>query len=362
MSDDEGEKFFLNYWRFEDAPGLGNASGIILPGGINDAFAASDDTLFRPAFLLHTDEQVEIPQLMRRLYSGAVRREVAGLAKREFRCPSGMSSCGSIGRSDACCGEGDTCQEVEDAQGQSLVGCCPAGKSCSDGIGACPEGYGSCPSSLGGGCCIPGYECVEGGCVSISTVTRSITTSQETSTSRSPTPTTSSESSSQTETTTRTTTSSQEQSPPMRPTTDVESTVTATETITGPDMCPTGFYACSAVYQGGCCRTGRDCDTTSCPPTSSVTVVDSNGVTVAVPTGDAATTSNPCATGWFSCAASDGGGCCPSGFACGRESCTASGSGTATSTVAKMEQDAATHMRVYPLSLTLVLITVMYLL
>lgn len=164
MSDDEGEKFFLNYWRFEDAPGLGNASGIILPGGINDAFAASDDTLFRPAFLLHTDEQVEIPQLMRRLYSGAVRREVAGLAKREFRCPSGMSSCGSIGRSDACCGEGDTCQEVEDAQGQSLVGCCPAGKSCSDGIGACPEGYGSCPSSLGGGCCIPGYECVEGGC------------------------------------------------------------------------------------------------------------------------------------------------------------------------------------------------------
>lgn len=198
--------------------------------------------------------------------------------------------------------------------------------------------------------------------VSISTVTRSITTSQETSTSRSPTPTTSSESSSQTETTTRTTTSSQEQSPPMRPTTDVESTVTATETITGPDMCPTGFYACSAVYQGGCCRTGRDCDTTSCPPTSSVTVVDSNGVTVAVPTGDAATTSNPCATGWFSCAASDGGGCCPSGFACGRESCTASGSGTATSTVAKMEQDAAAHMRVYPLSLTLVLITVVYLL
>lgn len=163
MSDDEGEKFFFDYWRYEDAQGLGNASGIILPGGLDDAFAASDDRLLRPAFLLHTNGQVEVHQLSRRFYFSPARR---ALVKRDFKCPPGMSSCDSIGRSDACCGEGDTCEEVEDAEGQSLVGCCPAGRTCSDGIGSCPEGYGSCPSNLGGGCCIPGYECVEGGCKS----------------------------------------------------------------------------------------------------------------------------------------------------------------------------------------------------
>ena len=31
-----------------------------------------------------------------------------------------------------------------------------------------------------------------------------------------------------------------------------------------------------------------------------------------------------CAAGWFSCAAGQGGGCCPSGYACGT-SCTATG-------------------------------------
>lgn len=44
-----------------------------------------------------------------------------------------------------------------------------------------------------------------------------------------------------------------------------------------------------------------------------------------------------CASGWFGCDESMGGGCCPAGFACGSASCTActEGSVTATGTVAK---------------------------
>lgn len=39
-------------------------------------------------------------------------------------------------------------------------------------------------------------------------------------------------------------------------------------------------------------------------------------------TGDAALGEGGCAQGWFSCESGQGGGCCPSGYACGT-SCTA---------------------------------------
>lgn len=56
-------------------------------------------------------------------------------------------------------------------------------------------------------------------------------------------------------------------------------------------------------------------------------------------TGDAGLGASGCALGWFSCAAGQGGGCCPSGYACGT-SCTAtavvvSGGKTGTAQVAK---------------------------
>jgi hypothetical protein len=44
--------------------------------------------------------------------------------------------------------------------------------------------------------------------------------------------------------------------------------------------------------------------------------------------------SGRCASGWFSCADTVGGGCCPTGYACG-SSCTAVATATATGTVAK---------------------------
>lgn len=116
--------------------------------------------------------------------------------------------------------------------------------------------------------------------------------------------------------------------PPARPT---SLSTTSRATTSRVDVCPTGFYACSAVYHGGCCQTGRDCDTTSCPTTSSTTFT-SNGETIVVPvtTGSSHSTGK-CARGWFSCADTAGGGCCPVGFACGT-SCTATAART---TVAK---------------------------
>lgn len=48
--------------------------------------------------------------------------------------------------------------------GAGDVGCCPEGQKCSGVIGRCAEGYTACSGALGGGCCIPGYECVRGGC------------------------------------------------------------------------------------------------------------------------------------------------------------------------------------------------------
>ena len=110
---------------------------------------------------------------------------------------------------------------------------------------------------------------------------------------------------------------------------------------------------------------GRNCDTTDCPISTTNTVV-SNGATILVPgmgipttigavsanpsqanpsaTGDvtsAATVSNAaatgqCAMGFFSCAANQGGGCCPSGYACG-SMCTATAGAAGPSEVGKAD-------------------------
>ncbi|KAL1964266.1 hypothetical protein VTN77DRAFT_7086 [Rasamsonia byssochlamydoides] len=342
MSDDEGEKFFFDYWIFNDdveVYNLGNISVAPRRGSDDSVWSnASVPMQFRPAFPLHTDEQAELFRLAER-YSGPARRALSMLMKRDFKCPTGTFSCTSINQPDFCCSDGDTCQLIQDT-GLGNVGCCPQGETCSGGISSCGSGYTSCPSSLGGGCCIPGYECVSGGCAFVSTytVTEYSTTLIISSTVTTPalpsTTFTSSTSSTSTTSTTKASTSPS-LTPPVRPTTESQTITTITSAAS---VCPTGFYACSAVYQGGCCRIGRDCDTTSCPVTSSTTVLNSDGVTVVVPVPTASTaTGGSCASGWFSCAATVGGGCCPSGFACGSSSCTAFASVTATATVAKSQ-------------------------
>lgn len=168
MSDDEGEKFFMDYWQFDDDDDenyytIGNSSN-------------TADELTSPARRsenLQTTEEIDFqPQTYPfnpSYWSGLEgegrgwRADFSPLLRRDFRCPSGTSNCTSIDRPDSCCSTDDTCVLVKDT-GSGDVGCCPKGKTCSGTIGSCSEGYSSCPSSMGGGCCIPGYECVTGGC------------------------------------------------------------------------------------------------------------------------------------------------------------------------------------------------------
>lgn len=127
-------------------------------------------------------------------------------------------------------------------------------------------------------------------------------------------------------------------SAPVRPTSDGGGGSSSATTSRPSGYCPTGFYACSAVYGGGCCQTGRDCQVTSCPSTASTTVV-SDGVTVVVPASDAsaatATSEGSCAGGWTLCPSSGAtAGCCPGGYSCGTASCFLA-TGSATASVAK---------------------------
>jgi hypothetical protein len=114
---------------------------------------------------------------------------------------------------------------------------------------------------------------------------------------------------------------------PVRPT---SAAVTTTDAAAPSDnVCPTGFYVCSAYYPSGCCRVGRDCQTTGSCALPTDTIVNTNGVVIVAPTGaeEAATTrAGSCPSAWYSCAADAGGNCCPNGYACG-EQCTATASG-----------------------------------
>jgi len=173
---------------------------------------------------------------------------------------------------------------------------------------SCSASFSSCPASLGGGCCYSGYACGAIECTpsTTTTTTESITVAL----------------------------------PPQRPTTSTDTpisqtsatpTTTQAPAATG-DQCPTNFYMCSAYYMaGGCCRVGRNCGTTSCPPSDSTSIV-TDGATVVVPTFSTTTvgsagTQGSCANGWFSCGADQNGGCCPSGYVCGSNTCSATQSG-----------------------------------
>ncbi|KKK23083.1 hypothetical protein P175DRAFT_0499001 [Aspergillus ochraceoroseus IBT 24754] len=160
MSDDEGEKFFMDYWHFEDDPIVGNFTERqeSNPPRETDRSALLPRSYpFHPSFALDSDR-------LRNL-------RFSHLVKKDFQCPSGTYSCTAINRPDSCCSTDETCMIVKDT-GSGDVGCCPSGQTCSGTIGSCSQGYTSCPSSLGGGCCIPGYECVTGGCRSIPNPTR----------------------------------------------------------------------------------------------------------------------------------------------------------------------------------------------
>ncbi|KAF2461512.1 hypothetical protein BDY21DRAFT_88782 [Lineolata rhizophorae] len=393
MSDDEGEKFYLDYWVFDMDGVDGTASSgpeysevaVHRRSRRSDIEAplayANASVQLLPPFNLHAEMQPQAEEFFRYF-----RRSY--LEPRDFQCPAGTRACTDIDRPNSCCSTDEQCIIVEDT-GLGDVGCCPQGASCGGGVSTCNEddGYTSCPGTSNGGCCIPNYECEDIGCVYTNTAT-TIVQPPEPSTSAIPSyssasTTTSSTSSAPTTTSTSSlpsttslppsstcspgfrscpaslgggccatdrscgpvncpplsSTSSATANPPARPTSSAELVTTITSS-SGPSVCPTGFYMCSAYYRGGCCRVERDCDSTSCPPGPSNTVVDSNGVTILATGSNGASigfasVSSHCADGWNSCAQSDGGGCCPGGYACGPV-CTATVSGQAVETVSRV--------------------------
>ncbi|KAH6712810.1 hypothetical protein BKA61DRAFT_484723 [Leptodontidium sp. MPI-SDFR-AT-0119] len=353
MSDDDGEKFYMEYWQFE---GELEQTGLFEPQTPNTALRRRDkldeeetlsgnETLimqFKPPFMLHTESAFTAEELKAREILNAA-GVLAALEKRDFTCPTGTSDCSGIGFPGSCCTTNEVCFKITDT-GLGRVGCCPAGASCGGTITTCDAPNTPCSAALGGGCCIPNFSCVEGGCaldpavvvttiitrtftVTASSSTRT-TTSVSTVTSTSATASSSSSSSSTSVSTSLTTTTSATGVLPVRPTSGTSSTTTpTTSSDLGPTTCPTGFYACQAYYEGGCCRTGRNCEKTSCPPISSTTII-SSGVTIVVPVGSAAAVATPtgaCASGWQTCPASVGGNCCPNGWGCGTASCSSVG-------------------------------------
>jgi progranulin len=337
MSSDPSEKFLLDYWIFDNTPELflnGSSEGV-LQNSMRPHSAALGNR-YMPRYL---DP-----------------RGLTILFRRNFECPSGSRACTSINRPNSCCSTDASCQLIQD-NGFGDVGCCPSGETCGNSLSGCGSGAVSCQ---GGGCCLAGYQCVQNGCLQASTTTIvvapptsssspaqpttiTVTAVQTISQSNGPpetvtttvvvTATTTEEPEEPATTSTTRSTSEEESSsssglqPPVGPTSGDVVTTTAESTMIPPgDACPTGFYGCSAVHQGGCCQTGANCDTTSCSAIQSTTVVDTNGVTAVAPTGVEATGAaegRTCAGGWFSCPASVSGGCCPTGYGCAVSSCTA---------------------------------------
>ena len=407
MSADEGEMFFPEYWSFEAGSGDSSRPLFDIEQRIQRSpdYSVERDTeqptanssvlqSLQAPYALHSHEHFNAQAPIGRPLRSP--RDIFSLDPRTFACPADTTACTSISRPNSCCPNGSSCQMVTDT-GLGDVGCCGNGQSCGGQIAGCSNGDTSCPDGDGGGCCVAGYSCSGVGCAVSSTV---VTTVQPIVTASPPTSSTTPSSvaqsagpivpvssvvNSNTDTIVSTTThtaitsvtstatapslhisstthsSSGSAIAPIRPTSSdlPTSTTTAPPSTITASSCPTGFYQCSAYYHAGCCRVGRDCGLTSCPAASSTLAVNSDGVTVNVipsGTGDAALGANGCAGGWFSCAAGQGGGCCPSGYACGT-SCTATavvvqGGQTGTATVAKDNGVESLSVRLWVLFVT----------
>lgn len=176
MSGDEGEMFFPEYWVFNKAEdtstktlkrnrnlGLRSPSPHEERGGLDNWANASMLISLQAPFTLHTTEQIEPKGILQRLHR-LPRAIFYRLEERDFQCPGDTLSCTSINRPNSCCPTGESCQLITNV-GLGDVGCCAQGQTCSQQVSSCQAGYKSCPGSSGGGCCIPGYDCVGIGCV-----------------------------------------------------------------------------------------------------------------------------------------------------------------------------------------------------
>lgn len=337
---DANEKLFPDHLAFEPLPAL-NPFETTVPTNLwlddqedKDASSSNLTRRYNPAFAYHFQEAEE--DLLKRA------ADVLAILQNRAACPSGTESCSGIGSPDKCCADGSYCTNVSDSDAEQIA-CCPNGATCGGGVGACPSNAVSCPSALGGGCCIPGYVCVGVGCVPSAAASGFPS-------STAPPPQTTPPAHSTAATATGPGTETATGAPPYRPTDATSTSSTSTSTSSAPmttqsgetqSGCPTGFYGCLATHGGGCCRTDRDCQTFSCPASSSTII--SHGVTVVVPADDVptATASDKCASGWFLCGKDAGSvaGCCPSGYKCGTASCFTSAA-SETNSVQKQEPEA----------------------
>ena len=167
MTTDEGEMFFLEYWRFEGERGdefdgllTRGISNVKMPDSPFDTSNTSMLQSYKPPLLQHESHEVGQRPLLAR-YLNLQRMQIY---PRDFICPTGTSNCSYINQPNSCCENGLTCNIVPDT-GLGVVGCC-AGSGCSGQVASCPNSYTSCPSSQGGGCCVPGYVCSGVGCKS----------------------------------------------------------------------------------------------------------------------------------------------------------------------------------------------------
>lgn len=363
MPPDGGAKFFPEYAAF--SPAFSYEEARLYPRG-----AAAEIRGYSPGFNLH--EEHEDRDAFRRA------AEALGMLQKREACPPTMSGCGNVGHPNKCCFEKEECVEVEDPS-VGNVACCPQGLDCRGGVGSCPPTAVTCPADLGGGCCIAGYLCRGSGCefkspfwdqpsrprttlLLLGMLTPLLAGVRDTSSDKEPpgattlttTSTNWADGSPSTVIVTIVTTVTNPPSITTRTTVITESVSTTStvpsSTTSGPaapfrptsddngggptptgSFCPKGFYGCLARDGGGCCQTGRDCQTTSCPPTPMTTII-AGGVTIAVPVadlpsgGDREEATQTCAGGWFLCDGDDDegdeAGCCPSGYRCGKESCT----------------------------------------
>ncbi len=174
MNGDEGEMFFLEYWRFEggsqettlrDELGLIERRDKSLRVGSDEDHITPLGARFNVTSLPHLQAPFSLHASHEEAYHGPLspRAVLHFLNGRGFQCPTGTVSCNSINRPNSCCPTGEACQLITDV-GLGDVGCCTQGQSCSNQVSDCQQGYTSCPGSSGGGCCIPGYTCNGVGC------------------------------------------------------------------------------------------------------------------------------------------------------------------------------------------------------
>lgn len=163
MSPDAGEKFYMEFWQYEQKTGLQERT--------LRAREEEEETLranvsaavdYRTPFALHTEDE-DGQELKVRAAVGRSAAALAALEKRQFTCPVGTNACVSIGYPNSCCPAAEDCFQIQDT-GLGPVGCCPRGSICSGTITSCNYPNSACPQNMGGGCCLPNFVCQGVGC------------------------------------------------------------------------------------------------------------------------------------------------------------------------------------------------------